>query len=99
MPTIPTTPTRYYRRGQVYASKGAYSLAINDFSDSLRLNPKDVEAFNNRCWARTVIGDLQAALKDCNEALRLRPNFVDALDSRGLVNLKSGHGQERDRRF
>ena len=79
-----------YRRGQVYASKGAYELAIGDFNESLRLNPKDVEAFNNRCWARTVIGDLQAALKDCNEALRLRPNFVDALDSRGLVNLKSG---------
>lgn len=79
-----------YRRGQVYASKGAYSLAIKDFDNSLRLNPKDVEAHNNRCWARAVIGDLQAALKDCNEALRLRPNFVDALDSRGLVNLKSG---------
>ena len=79
-----------YRRGQVYASKGAYLLAVNDFTESIRLNPKDVEAFNNRCWARTVIGDLQSALKDCNEALRLRPNFVDALDSRGLVNLKSG---------
>jgi hypothetical protein len=79
-----------YRRGQVYASKGVYSLAIKDFDNSIRLNPKDVEALNNRCWARTVIGDLQAALKDCNEALRLRPNFVDALDSRGLVNLKSG---------
>jgi Caspase domain/Tetratricopeptide repeat len=79
-----------YRRGQVYASKGAYSLAIKDFDDTIRLNPKDVEALNNRCWTRAVIGDLQAALKDCNEALRLRPNFVDALDSRGLVNLKSG---------
>ncbi|MDP3690268.1 caspase family protein [Bradyrhizobium sp.] len=79
-----------YRRGQVYASKGAYNLAIKDFDHSLRLNPKDVEAHNNRCWSRAVIGDLQAALKDCNEALRLRPNFVDALDSRGLVNLKSG---------
>jgi hypothetical protein len=79
-----------YRRGQVYASKGAYLLAVNDFTESIRINPKDVEAFNNRCWARTVIGDLKAALKDCNEALRLRPNFVDALDSRGLVNLKSG---------
>jgi len=79
-----------YRRGQVYASKGAYSLAIRDFDDTIRLNPKDVEAYNNRCWARTVIGDLQSALRDCNEALRLRPNFVDALDSRGLVNLKSG---------
>lgn len=79
-----------YRRGQVYASKGAYSLAIRDFDDTLRINSKDVEALNNRCWTRAVVGDLQAALKDCNEALRLRPNFVDALDSRGLVNLKSG---------
>ncbi len=79
-----------YRRGQVYASKGAYDLAIKDFGDTIRLNPKDVEAYNNRCWVRAVTGELQPALRDCNEALRLRPNFVDALDSRGLVNLKSG---------
>jgi caspase domain-containing protein/tetratricopeptide repeat protein len=82
-----------YRRGQVFASKGAYDLAIKDFTNSLRVNPKDVEAYNNRCWVRTVVGDLQAALKDCNEALRLRPNFVDALDSRGLMNLKSGQNK------
>jgi hypothetical protein len=86
----PDDASALYRRGQVYASKGAYSLAIKDFDDTLRINPKDVEALNNRCWARAVVGDLQSALKDCNEALRLRPNFVDALDSRGLVNLKSG---------
>ena len=86
----PDDQNALYRRGQVYASKGAYDLAIKDFDGSIRINPKDVEALNNRCWARTVIGDLQAALRDCNEALRLRPNFVDALDSRGLVNLKSG---------
>ncbi|CAN5186925.1 hypothetical protein BH11PSE4_BH11PSE4_08560 [soil metagenome] len=86
----PEDASALYRRGQVYASKGAYSAAIKDFDEAIRLNPKDVEAFNNRCWARTVVGDLAAALKDCNEALRLRPNFVDALDSRGLVNLKNG---------
>jgi cytochrome c-type biogenesis protein CcmH/NrfG len=86
----PDDQNALYRRGQVYANKGAYELAIKDFDSSLRLNPKDVEALNNRCWARGVTGDLRAALKDCNEALRLRPNFVDALDSRGLVNLKSG---------
>lgn len=79
-----------YRRGQVYASKGAYALAIKDFDATIRLNPKDVEAYNNRCWVRTVIGELQAARRDCDEALRLRRNFVDALDSRGLLNLKSG---------
>ncbi|MEA2944199.1 MAG: hypothetical protein QOD09_4728 [Bradyrhizobium sp.] len=86
----PDDASALYRRGQVYASKGAYQLAVNDFTESIRLNPKDVEAYNNRCWVRTVIGDLQSALRDCNEALRLRPNFVDALDSRGLVNLKNG---------
>jgi hypothetical protein len=89
----PDDQAALYRRGQVYASKGAYDLSIKDFTNSLRLNPKDVEAYNNRCWVRTVIGDLQAALKDCNEALRLRPNFVDALDSRGLMNLKSGQNK------
>jgi lipoprotein NlpI len=86
----PDDANALYRRGQVYASKGAYDLAIKDFDNTIRLNPKDVEALNNRCWTRAVVGDLPAALKDCNEALRLRPNFVDALDSRGLVNLKSG---------
>nr|WP_041757927.1 caspase family protein [Bradyrhizobium sp. ORS 278] len=86
----PDDAAALYRRGQVYASKGAYPQAIRDFDESIRVNPKDVEALNNRCWARTVVGELQAALRDCNEALRLRPNFVDALDSRGLVNLKSG---------
>lgn len=86
----PDDESALYRRGQVYASKGAYDLAIKDFDGALRLNPKDVEALNNRCWTRAVVGELQGALKDCNEALRLRPNFVDALDSRGLLNLKSG---------
>ena len=86
----PDDANALYRRGQVYANKGAYGLAINDFTASLRLNPKNVEAYNSRCWVRTITGDLQDALNDCNEALRLRPNFVDALDSRGLLNLKSG---------
>ncbi|MCB1412474.1 MAG: caspase family protein [Xanthobacteraceae bacterium] len=82
-----------YRRGQVYASRGAYVHAIKDFDATLRLNPKDVEALNNRCWTRTVIGDLAAAEKDCNTALRLRPGFVDALDSRGLLHLKRGEAR------
>src|SRR5205814_265533 len=81
----PDDQNALYRRGQVYASKGAYDLAIKDFDGSLRLNAKDVEALKNRCWVRSVVGELKGALKDCNDALRLRPNFADALESRGLV--------------
>ncbi|NEW99737.1 caspase family protein [Rhodopseudomonas sp. BR0G17] len=86
----PSDGNAYYRRGQVYASKGAYRTAIKDFDEAIRLNGKDVEAYNNRCWVRTVIGELEPALADCDQALQLRPNFVDALDSRGLLHLKSG---------
>jgi hypothetical protein len=84
----------YYKRGQVYAAKGAFSLAIKDFDETIGNNPRDVEAYNNRCWANAAGGDLQLGLKDCNEALRLRPGFVDALDSRGLIYLKLGRNDE-----
>ena len=86
----PNDEAAYYKRGQIYASKGAYGAALNDFDQALRLNSRDVEALNNRCWVRTIVGELQSALKDCNDALAMRPNFVDALDSRGLANLKLG---------
>lgn len=80
----------HFRRGQVYAMKGAFALAKQDFDEAIRLSPRDFEAYNNRCWTNTATGDLQSAMKDCDEALRLKPGFPDALDSRGLVNLKLG---------
>ncbi len=86
----PSDEAAFYKRGQIYASKGAYGAALNDFDQAITLNPRDVEALNNRCWVRAIVGELQSALKDCNDALTLRPNFVDALDSRGLVSLKLG---------
>lgn len=79
-----------FRRGQVYAMKGAYALAKQDFDEAIRLNPRDFEAYNNRCWTNTATDDLPSAMKDCDEALRLKPGFADALDSRGLVKLKLG---------
>lgn len=84
----------YYKRGQVYAAKGAFSLAIKDFDEVIGSNPLDVEAYNNRCWTNAAGGDLQLGLKDCNEALRLRPGFADALDSRGLIFLKLGRNED-----
>jgi hypothetical protein len=81
----------YYKRGQLYAIKRAYALAVTDFDQAIRLNVRDAEAYNNRCWTRAATGDLANALTDCNEALRLKPDLYDALDSRGLVYLKLGY--------
>ena len=86
----PSDRIAYYKRGQLYAIKGAYAPAVTDFDQSIRLNVRDAEAYNNRCWTRAATGDLTNALVDCNEALRLKPDLYDALDSRGLVYLKLG---------
>jgi hypothetical protein len=84
----------YYKRGQLYAIKGAYKLAVADFDQAIKLNVKDAEAYNNRCWTRAATDDLLNALRDCDEALRIKPDLYDALDSRGLVNLKLGRYPE-----
>ncbi|HLZ05901.1 MAG TPA: caspase family protein [Bradyrhizobium sp.] len=84
----------YYKRGQLYAIKRAYALAVTDFDQAIRLNVRDAEAYNNRCWTRAATNDLLNALRDCNQALRLKPELYDALDSRGLVNLRLGRYQE-----
>lgn len=84
----------YYKRGQLYAIKGAFALAGTDFDQAIRLNVRDAEAYNNRCWTRAATGNLQDALHDCNQALQLKPELYDALDSRGLANLKLGHYRE-----
>ncbi len=86
----PSDRIAYYKRGQLYAIKGAYALAVTDFDQAIRLNVRDAEAYNNRCWTKAATGDLKSALVDCNEALRLKPDLYDALDSRGLVYLKLG---------
>jgi tetratricopeptide (TPR) repeat protein len=89
----------HYKRGQIYAIKHAYSLAVQDFNEVIRLSPKDAPTYNNLCWTLAALGDLQSALKDCNEALRLKPESADALDSRGLVNLKLGNNSDAIRDY
>jgi len=86
----PDDENLYYKRGQYFAGKAAYKLALADLDRAVTLNGKDAFALNNRCWVRAVVGDLQSALGDCNAALKVRPFFIDALDSRGLVFLKLG---------
>ena len=83
-----------YRRGQVYAIEHAYALAVRDFDAVIALDPRDADAYNNRCWTRAATNDLQAALSDCDQALRLNPGLTIALDSRGLANLKLGRTAE-----
>jgi tetratricopeptide (TPR) repeat protein len=88
----PDNVSAYLGRGAVFLDKADYRSAIEDCDQALKRQPNNSSAWNNRCWARAILGgpqeQLKQALKDCNEALRLRPNDPYAFDSRGFVYLK-----------
>jgi tetratricopeptide (TPR) repeat protein len=78
----------YFNRGNANLGKSHYDHAIDDYNQAIKLKADFAAAFDNRCWARAVVGILKSALADCNAALRLLPNNAATLDSRGFVFLK-----------
>jgi tetratricopeptide (TPR) repeat protein len=81
----------YFNRGNAHLGKSHYDRAIDDYNQAIKLKADFAAAFDNRCWARAVVGILKPALADCNEALRLMPNNAATLDSRGFIFLKMTH--------
>src|SRR5262249_17005190 len=78
-------------RCSVDISTKDFSSAIKDCGDAINLDDSDPDAWNNRCWARAVIGvELRQALSDCDKAVSLQSNDPYSLDSRALAYLKLG---------
>ena len=78
----------HFNRGNAYLGKTQYASAIDDYNQAIKLKADFAAAFDNRCWARAVVGILKQALADCNEALRLMPGNPSTHDSRGFIFLK-----------
>ena len=65
----------YYNRALAYENKNKLDLAIADFSEAIRLNPDDADAFLYRGLDRQRVGDKAGAEADITEAKRLNPNI------------------------
>lgn len=85
----------YDLRGLVhFLQKGEYDRAISDFSEAIRQNPKNADAFNNRGFACLEKGASAQAIADFSKAIDL------GLDSMGLyVNRATAYSSigEHDR--
>jgi lipoprotein NlpI len=82
--------TTFHFRGDAYMAKGNLDLAIQDFSQAIRLNPNLAEAFNNRGNAYAQKHDYDRAIQDLNEFIRVMPNFAGGFDNRGIAYLGKG---------
>ena len=80
----------YSLRGGAIYYKGDPSRAILDYDEAIKLDPTFARAFNNRCWARAVVGRVQEAVADCDESRRRAPNVANTLENRGFAYLKMG---------
>ena len=80
----------YNNRGTTYAIKGKYELAIQDFGESIKLNPNWAKTFNNRGVAYKKKGDDERAIKDFEAAININPDYASAFANRAQLYGKKG---------
>ncbi|HEY5070575.1 MAG TPA: DUF3857 domain-containing protein [Caulobacteraceae bacterium] len=86
----PTDAAGFTARGAQRLSRGAYDLAIADFDQAARLEPKAAKHVYNRGVARFEKGDDKRALGDFNQALHLDPTDIQTLMARGELLILDG---------
>ena len=84
----------YYSRGLAYGEKGEVDSAIENYNESIQLNPDFADAYNYRGIAYKNKGEIDRAIEDFDQAIRIKPDNVLFYNNRGIALL---HQQEWER--
>jgi len=71
-----------------------YADAIADYNEAIRLKPDFAFAYNNRGYAKAMLGDYAGGLADCNKSLSLDPDNEEAYRNRSICYAKLGMKKE-----
>jgi tetratricopeptide (TPR) repeat protein len=85
-----TMAIAYHNRGLEYFDKGHYDQAINDYSASIDLDPKNADVYNNRGNAYQAKRDYDRAIADFDTAVALNPRHALAHNNRGIAHASKG---------
>jgi tetratricopeptide (TPR) repeat protein len=83
-------PENYHLRGVALLAHEQYDRAIADFSESLRLEPRNAGALNNRGQAHYLKGDFDTAIQDFSAAITIDPKNFLANNNRALASIEKG---------
>ena len=75
-------------RGNAFANLLQYELAIQDYDESIKLDPNYAKAFNNRGLAYQKQGEYARAIEDFNAAIKIDSNYAVAIVNRGQAYWK-----------
>jgi tetratricopeptide (TPR) repeat protein len=83
----------YYNRGNAFAKMRQYQLAMEDYNQSIRLQPNFAPAYFNRGNIYKDMGQYQLAIENYIINIQLCPECIDAYDQLGIVHGKMGQYQ------
>src|SRR5262249_24362323 len=79
-----TAPVEKFReRGLNSFNAGEYDKALSEFSEAIRIDPRDAKAYLFRGGAHDKKRDYDKAIADYTEVIRLEPTNARALHQRG----------------
>jgi tetratricopeptide (TPR) repeat protein len=80
----------YSARGEAYSRKGDYYRAIADFTEAIRLSPRDADAHNLRGVAYHAWGDYDEAIDDFTESIHIDSTKPEYYGNRGNAYCGTG---------
>lgn len=83
----------YLCKGNAYNKLEQYQLAVENYSEAIRLKPDFAESYASRGSTYSKLGHQQSAVDDYNEAIRLKPKFAEAYLGRGTAYGKLGQDE------
>ena len=86
-------PLPRFNRGLSNAAIGEHRKAINDFTEVIKREPQNTDAYNNRGLSHAALGEDEQAIADFSESIRLDPSFVLAYYNRGTSYASLGKYQ------
>jgi tetratricopeptide (TPR) repeat protein len=93
-PETKTASAIHSWRADAYIHKGELNKAMNDATESIRLNPGYFGGYLERGIIYRRSGNLDQAISDYNTAIRLNPNFSRTYYDRAIAYANKGHYQE-----
>ncbi len=81
-------------RGISWREKGYDEMALNDFDEAIRIDPKNATTYTSRGNLYGDKGDNDKAIADYNAALKLDPKLAPAYSNRGISWMAKGENDK-----